>query len=63
RVENVRGTLSDIAARAEEARMQTPAVIVVGKVVDVVKNSVTCYNGHEISEQYREQKEHDNEIK
>lgn len=62
-VEIVRGTLSDIAARAEEARMQTPAVIVVGKVVDVVKNSVTCYNGHEISEQYREQKEHDNEIK
>ncbi len=62
-VEMVRGTLSDIAAKAEESQIQTPAVIVVGKVVDVVKSSVTCYNVHERNEQYREQKEHDNEIK
>lgn len=31
----VRGTLSDIAAKAEEACIQTPAVIVVGSVVDL----------------------------
>lgn len=31
----VRGTLSDIAAKASEARIQTPAVIVVGNVVDI----------------------------
>lgn len=33
-VETVRGTLSDIAAKAAEAGMRTPAVIVVGNVVD-----------------------------
>ncbi|MDE5823196.1 MAG: siroheme synthase CysG [Lachnospiraceae bacterium] len=32
----VRGTLSDIAEKAEEAQIQTPAVIVVGNVVDIV---------------------------
>lgn len=31
----VRGTLSDIARRAAQARIPTPAVIVVGKVVDI----------------------------
>lgn len=36
-VKTVRGTLSDIAAKAEEARMQTPAVIVVGSVVDIAQ--------------------------
>lgn len=33
-VEIVKGTLSDIAAKAEEARIRTPAVIVVGRVVE-----------------------------
>lgn len=34
-VEIVRGTLSDIVAKAAEARIQTPAVIVVGNVVNI----------------------------
>lgn len=44
-VEIVRGTLSDIAAKAAKAQMQTPAVIVVGNVVD--KKLWTCYNVQE----------------
>lgn len=35
RVEIVRGTLADIAPKTAQARIQTPAVIVVGKVVDL----------------------------
>lgn len=35
RAEIVRGTLADIAAKAGQARIQTPAVIVVGKVADL----------------------------
>lgn len=34
-VEVVRGTLADLAVKAAEAAIQTPAVIVVGKVVDI----------------------------
>lgn len=34
-VEVVRGTLGDLAVKAAEAAIQTPAVIVVGKVVDI----------------------------
>lgn len=40
RVETVRGTLADIAARAVQAHIQAPAVIVVGRVVDLSLTNV-----------------------
>ena len=34
--ETVRGTLADIAGRAAAAKIPSPAVIVVGKVVEII---------------------------